>query len=129
MAERIEHVRENVEGGNRVSTKQVIDSDGNEVEHEHEKTVAARLVWYVAGILIALLAFRFAFALLGANTGNAFANFIYTTSHPFVAPFFGLFSYNFRYGVSRFEIYTLIAIAVYALIAFAISRLITINHR
>lgn len=86
----------------------------------------ARIIWYLGGILLVLLAFRFVLALLGANPGNPFAHFIYTTSRPFVAPFFSLFSYHIRYGVSRFEIYTLVAMAVYALITWGLARLVTI---
>jgi len=92
------------------------------------QNVATRLVWFIAGVILVLLVFRFVFVLLGANPANGFANFIYTTSHPFVAPFFGLFSYNLRYGVSRVEIYTLVAMAVYALVAYGLAKLININR-
>ena len=91
-------------------------------------TVAARVIWYVAGVLLVLLAFRFVLALLGANPSNGFANFIYGTSHPFVAPFFSLFSYNTQLGVSRVEIYTLVAMAVYAVIAWGLARLVTLGR-
>jgi len=92
--------------------------------------VMSRVVWLVAGILLLLLAFRFVLSLLGANTGNAFANFIYNTSHPFVSPFFGLFHYNnIQYGVSRFEIYTLVAMAVYAAVAWILSAALNIGRR
>lgn len=90
-------------------------------------TLAQRVIWYVAGILLVLLAFRFALTLLGANPDNAFANFIYEASHPFVAPFFGLFGYNLEYGVSRFEIYTLVAMAVYAVVAWGLAKLFTLK--
>lgn len=89
---------------------------------------ANNVIWYIAGLLEGLLALRFILALLGANPANAFASFIYGISYPFVAPFFTLFSYNFRYGVSHFEAYTLVAMVIYALIAYAIARLITINR-
>ena len=90
---------------------------------------AVNVVWYIAGLLMILLGFRFVLALLGANPSNGFANFIYTTSHPFVAPFFSLFSYDgTRYGISRFEVYTLVAMAVYAVVAWAIARLFTLNR-
>lgn len=107
---------------------------GPEVNETHTATTndlqitAARVVWYIAGILIGILAIRFLLALLGANQSNVFASFIYSVSYPFVAPFFSLFSYNYRYGVSQFESYTLVAMAVYALIAYAIARLITLNR-
>ena len=91
------------------------------------QSLVARIIWYIAGVLLALLAFRFVLALLGANPNNGFANFIYSVSHPFVAPFFSLFGYNLRYGVSRFETFTLVAAAVYAIVAFGLARLVTIN--
>ena len=102
-------------------------TDGVAVRNDGRATVV-RLVWFLAGVLLVLLAFRFVFALIGANPSNGFANFIYSVSHPFVAPFFSLFSYRLQYGVSRFEIYTLVAMAVYALIAFGIARLLVIDR-
>jgi len=92
--------------------------------------VVSQVIWFVAGVVLILLAFRFVLSLLGANTTNSFAHFIYTTSHPFVAPFFGLFSYNdIRYGVSRFEVYTLVAMAVYAAVAWILAYLADIGRR
>jgi hypothetical protein len=86
--------------------------------------IISQVIWLAAGILLLLLGFRFVLALLGANPANSFANFIYTTSHPFVAPFFGLFHYNnIQYGVSRFEVYTLVAMAVYAAAAWILAYL------
>ncbi|HWB39258.1 MAG TPA: YggT family protein [Candidatus Saccharimonadales bacterium] len=125
MVDRIEHIEEVETPTNMASTSAV-----------HEVTTAtptlstlvARVIWYVAGVLVALLIVRFMLALLGANPGNGFANFIYSVSHPFVAPFFGLFSYDQRLGVGRFEIYTLIAMVVYALVAWALARLVTIGQ-
>jgi hypothetical protein len=105
------------------------DIDHREVAvKEHNANVIERVIWFVAGTLLTLLAFRFILALLGANPSNAFADFIYTLSHPFVAPFFSLFSYNYIDGTSRFELYTLVAMAVYAVIAAGIARLATINR-
>lgn len=128
MAEHIERTKEMSRDGNVLHSSEVIHDRDTELEKSHNESVAARVVWYIAGVLLVLLAFRFVFALLGANPANSFANFIYTTSHPFVAPFFGIFSYNVRYGISRFETYTLVAMAVYALIAYGIAKLITINQ-
>jgi uncharacterized protein YggT (Ycf19 family) len=99
---------------------QVVRSDGRDT--------VVRVVWFIAGVLLVLLAFRFVLALIGANPSNGFANFIYSTSHPFVSPFFSLFSYRLQYGVTRFEIYTLVAMAVYAIVAFGITKLITIDR-
>jgi len=86
----------------------------------------ARLVWFLAGLLESLLAIRFILALLGANPSNPFASLIYSITYPFVAPFFTLFNYNYHYGVSMFESYTLVAMLVYGLIAYLIVRLIAL---
>lgn len=92
--------------------------------------VLSRIIWLAAGIILLLLAFRFILSLLGANTTNSFAQFIYNVSHPFAAPFFGLFHYNnIQYGVSRFEVYTLVAMLVYAAIAWVLSAIVNIGRR
>ncbi len=129
MSEHIEHIRKVSDGQDMQATRVTEDHDPD-LEAAHHQNVAARVIWYVAGVLITLLALRFALVLLGANASSGFVNFIYSASHPFVAPFFGVFSYNnLRYGVSHFEVYTLLAIAVYALIAFGLARLVTITSR
>jgi H+/Cl- antiporter ClcA len=105
------------------------EDDRDLVAASHTANVAARIVWLIAGIIITLLAFRFVLALFGANPNNAFASFIYSTSQPFVTPFFNLFNYNYvDNGVGRIEIFTLIAIAVYGAIAGLIARLVSINR-
>jgi hypothetical protein len=125
MADRVEQVTRQETVPEATTTGAVRQTT---VVHPGPGTVAARIIWWVAGVLLVLLAFRFVLALLGANPGNGFANFIYSVSHPFVAPFFGLFSYNTQLGVSRFEIYTLVAMAVYAVIAWGLARLVTLNR-
>jgi uncharacterized protein YggT (Ycf19 family) len=121
MVDRIEETREVVDNGASRQTTRVVD---NKVGGAY---TLARIIWFIAGVIIALLAFRFVFVLLGANPSNGFAHFIYTVSYPFARPFFGLFSYSTNYGVSRVEFSTLVAIVVYALIAFALARLVTIR--
>jgi YggT family protein len=129
MVERTEKVTRVVEpASNEAATHRGIREVAVAEERVESSTLAARIVWFIAGVIIALLSLRFILAALGANPNNGFADFIYDTSHPFVAPFFGLFGYNTQYGVSRFEIYTLIAIAVYALIAWGLARLVTIGQ-
>jgi uncharacterized protein YggT (Ycf19 family) len=94
----------------------------------HSQNVAARIVWFVTGALLVLLGFRFVLSLLGANTTNSFASFIYNLSHPFVAPFFSLFSYQNTFEAAHLEVYTLVAMAVYALVAWGIVKLLTLNR-
>ncbi len=86
------------------------------------------VIWFVSGVILILLAFRFLLTLLGANSGNGFADFIYFTSHPFVAPFFGLFSYQQQFGAAHFEAYTLVAMAVYWVVAWLLTSLVNLNR-
>lgn len=99
----------------------------NDTSKAPSSVVAQRIVWYVVGLIITLLALRLILQLLGANQGNGFVDFIYAISGVFAAPFFGMFSYTPSYGVSYFEVSTLVAILIYALIGWGISKLFTIN--
>ena len=80
-----------------------------------------QVVWYILGIIEALLAFRFALKLLGANSGADFTSFIYRVTELFVAPFSNVFRTS-RIEGSVFEWATLLAMFVYWLIATAIIR-------
>lgn len=100
------------------------DRDPDMVDSRAVLTVG-RVVYFIAGILTGLLALRFVLALFGANPANPFADFIYTLSRPFVAPFAGLFNVQTQYGASRFELETLIAIAVYTFVAWMIVKFLT----
>jgi|SRR5665213_1614551 len=129
MSEHIQQVRKVTNGGVTTETTRVDDEDSvAPAAQGQQSSIVARIVWYIAGVVLALLAFRFVLVLLGANPANGFTNFIYTISHPFAAPFFGIFGYSLRYGVSRVELSTLVAIAVYALVAYGIARLLTIDQ-
>ena len=109
-------------------TVQTTVDNPQEPKSVKRQTVASRIIWLLAGSLLILLAFRFVLALLGANPANPFANFIYSVSYPFVAPFFGLFGYHLTYGVSQVEVFTLVAMAVYAVIAWIIDRAVNITR-
>lgn len=86
-----------------------------------------KVVWYIAGIIIALLALRIVFLLLAANQGSPFVDLIYGLSGIFAAPFFGIFGYTPAYGQSVLEVSSLVAIAIYALIAWGIAKLATLT--
>ena len=91
-------------------------------------TTAERVVSIIVGFVASLLAIRFVLTLLGANRNNWFADLIYSATYPLVAPFYGLFGYQVQYGISRFEIETLVAIVVYGLIGYGIGRLLALRH-
>lgn len=97
--------------------------------HAHRHDVIERIVISAGGVLMSLLGLRFAFALLGANPANGFANFVYTFTAPFVSPFYNLFSYDHpTVGVSTFQGYTLVAMAVYALVASVLAKVVSITR-
>lgn len=126
MAER-EVIRERVITDDTAATR--VATEDATAAPEPARNSAARLVYWIAGVLVGLLAFRFILSLLGANRGNAFADLIYSLTYPFVAPFFGLFGYRVQYGVARFEFETLIAMLVYWLLAVAIVKLLFVPRR
>ena len=78
-------------------------------------------IYLLFGILEGLLAIRFVLALLGANPAAGFAQFIYSITKPFLAPFAGLFG-TARSGGSVFDVSPLVAILVYALIAWVLVK-------
>lgn len=129
MPRDVKTVRETeVQAGNQ--TQRVTEIDDPVERDEHERNVAQRVVWYVFGIIIALLLIRFVFALLGANQDNGLAEFIYSVTGPLVAPFTNLFNFDgIQYGVSRFEAFTLVAVAIYTLVAWGIAALFNLNRR
>lgn len=81
-----------------------------------------QVVWYIIGLLEALLAFRFVLKLLGANSTAGFTSFIYGVTYPFAAPFLNVFKITKVEG-SVFEWTTLLAMLVYWLVAMAIAKL------
>lgn len=105
--------------------------DGREtVVQDPGTSLAARVIDFVTGLIIALLALRFLFALLGANPANTFASIIYNLTHPLVAPFFSLFNYDSTVAGARFEWYTLVAMLVYGMLGYLLARLLNLGpHR
>lgn len=81
-----------------------------------------QIVWYILGILEALLAFRLVLKLLAANPTAGFSSFIYSISQPFAAPFLNVFKIS-RVEGNVLEWTTLLAMLVYWLIAFGLAKL------
>ncbi len=80
-------------------------------------------IYILVGFLEVLLFLRFFLRVLGANPENQFAQFIYSFSEPFIAPFATLFisptadeSSNAIGAMNVFDLNALVAIIVYALL-------------
>lgn len=109
-------------GNERVSRQTVTNRDAAPAN-----VVVRRIVWFIAGFIIVMLALRMLLLLLGANEASPFVGFVYALSSIFAAPFYGIFSYEPSYGQSVFEISSLVAILVYALAAWGIAKLLTLG--
>lgn len=91
--------------------------------------LAARVIYWIAGVIIALLVLRIVLLLLAANPAAPFVNFIYNLSYIFAWPFFGIFNYQPAYGQSVLELSSVVAIIVYALVAVGLAKLFTLASR
>lgn len=111
-----------VEGNTRVQRQSVATS-----RQVSGGVIARRVIYYIASIIIALLALRVVLLLLGASQESAFVDFVYAISGFFAWPFYGIFSYQPSYGQSTFELSSVIAIIVYALIAAGLAKLFTLT--
>jgi hypothetical protein len=89
--------------------------------------VAQRFVWFVVGIIDALIAIRFVLLLLGANQSAGFVDFIYGITNVLVAPFVGIFGQP-TFGSFVFDWSSILAVIVYSLIALGIVKLITLTR-
>lgn len=130
MAEQTQQVEETtVTEATPAPGSKTVTADTTVARSSDGGVTAERIIYYITGLLLTLLAFRFVLSLLGANRANGFADFIYSVSLPFAAPFLGLFGYNMQYGVARFEIETLVAMAVYALVGYGIAKMVRIARK
>ena len=85
-----------------------------------------QVIWYVLGLIEALLAFRFVLKLLGANPNAGFTDIIYTLTYPLAAPFLNVFRISQVSG-SVFEWTTLLAMVVYWLVALGILKALVMS--
>jgi uncharacterized membrane protein len=96
--------------------------------YESRRVAAYRLtqlIYWVFGLIEALIAIRLILKVLGANQAAGFAQFIYSITAALVAPFNNLFS-NPSSGSSVLELSAIIALIVYALVAWLLGRLVWI---
>jgi hypothetical protein len=88
---------------------------------------AKQVIYFIFGVVEALLAIRFVLLLLGANEASGFVRLIYGLSQPFVLPFQGIFGAPSFEG-SVIEWSSLVGIVVYLLLAYGLARLIELIY-
>jgi hypothetical protein len=84
---------------------------------------AEQAIWFVVGVVDALLIIRFLLKLLGASLASGFVRFMYDLTAVLVAPFHGIFN-TVASGRSVLEPESLVAIAIYTLIGWGLAALI-----
>jgi hypothetical protein len=90
--------------------------------------IAAGIINVVFGVILTLLALRLVLRLLGADPDSGLVDFVYRTSQPLVAPFFGVFDAQAELSGSGLEVATLIALLVYGLIGGLLARVLMTNR-
>lgn len=95
-------------------------------EHRHHfATALATLVSLLGGLIVTTLVARFMLSIYEVDRLKPLADFVYSASYPFVAPFFSVMNYQQQMGVMKFEIQTLLAIIFWSLVTWFIARAIT----
>lgn len=106
------------------TTSQV--STNAEVQDAHSDRGNA-WIWYIVGIIDLLLVLDLVFKLFGAKAVG-FANFLYSITDFFAAPFRGIFP-NPKIEGAHFDTAALVAIVVYILVGWIVARLIDLATR
>ena len=86
-----------------------------------------QVLYFIFGVVEALIALRFVLLALGANQGSPFVDLIYGLSQPFVLPFQGIFGEP-AVGNLVFEWSALVAIVIYMLLAYGLARLVDLFY-
>jgi uncharacterized protein YggT (Ycf19 family) len=94
-------------------------------------SMARRVVTLAFSVLVVIIAVRFLLLALGANAGNAWVDFIYSVSEPFVDVFRGIFSLDHMSPVGRsvIDIAAIVAMVGYGLLAILIIAILRLGDR
>ncbi|HVZ12691.1 MAG TPA: YggT family protein [Patescibacteria group bacterium] len=103
----------------------VIRTESPQVAYQKKKALfrSYQIIWYVLGLIEAVLVLRILLKVLAANPAAGFTSFIYALSAPFAVPFQGILRTDFTSG-SVFEWSTVLAAVVYFLVAIGLVNLL-----
>lgn len=107
--------------GQDVVTSEMVD---NAEARRSSANWIAGLVYFIFGVIEIAIALRILLKLLAANPNAGFAQFIYSVTGPFVAPFEGIVGTPSASNGSVFEISSVLAIIVYLILSWIIVRLL-----
>ena len=77
---------------------EIIQTSTTNTEANYAVSKIVQIVYYITGLIIAILGIRFVLQLLGASRGSTFVDLIYSITEPLVAPFYGIFQNAISYG-------------------------------
>ena len=109
------------EDGDRIHEEHIVE-DAN-LEYRQMIYKITQFVWFLFGLLEALIGFRIVLKLIGANPANWFTAFVYQLTDIFLWPFQTIIVNPSIQGFVL-EISSFIGMLVYALIGWAVVRLI-----
>lgn len=91
------------------------------------RVVLTRAIWYLFGVITAVLVLRIVLLMLSANPETPFVSFVYAISGIFVVPFYGIFD---QPDYTRFYVDTssIVAIVVYWLLAVGLVKLVNLTR-
>lgn len=92
-----------------------------------DRIVMTRAIWYIFGVIAAILALRIILLMLSANPETPFVDFVYTVSGIFIVPFYGIFD---QPDYTRFYVDTssIVAVIVYWLVALGLAKLVNLTR-
>lgn len=86
--------------------------------------VIAKIIYTVLLFIETIVALRFVFLLIKADTGNSIVSWIIDLSNKFVDPFAGITSEILTIAGLQFDLTAIIALVFYMIIAFVVVELI-----
>jgi len=84
---------------------------------------STQIIWFIFGLIEALLGLRFVFKLIAVNPNNPFASLLYSITDLLLTPFASLASAPSAGGMVL-ELSTLLAMLIYAMFGWALERII-----
>lgn len=123
----IYHERVSGSAGEQVVHSEHVSLPSNAARRAADVARAKQIIYFIFGVIEALLALRFTLLLLGANEASGFVRLIYGLSRPFVLPFQGIFGEP-ALGASVLEWASLVGIIVYALAAYGLARVVELIY-
>ncbi len=126
QTEEITTITQKVEPASVVKTTKTVAPPPIKLEHPQERYETKKLIfrtyqgiWYLTGVIEALLVFRIFLKALGANPSSGFTFLVYLLSDPFALPFSNMFTPIVQ-GNSVFELGTFVGCFVYLILAYAV---------